>query len=121
MVDKGLLDRMQRPVFGDTFDCRYLRAVFHHSQRQAGIDPAAVHQNGTGAALAVIAPFLCPGQAEMNPERVEQSGPRGDSQLVRCAIGVKRDRHFSGRRQVFSSFSNCWCSGHRIVPPTWVC
>ena len=120
MVDEGLLYWMQRAVFSEAFDCRYLRAVLHHGQRQAGIDPAAIHQNSTGAALAVVATFLCSGQAEMNPERVKQSSPGSDSQLVRYAVDVKRDRHFYRQTQIFCWFANRWCSSHLIVPPALV-
>ena len=64
MVDKGLLHRMQHAVFGQAFDCRDLRAVLHDRERQAGIDPATIDQNRAGAALAVVATFLGPGQAK---------------------------------------------------------
>jgi hypothetical protein len=35
-----------------------LRAILHHRERQAGIDPLAIQEHGAGAALSVIAAFL---------------------------------------------------------------
>ena len=106
MVDKGLLYRMQPAVLSQTLDRRYLRTVVHDRERQAGIDPAPVRQNRTRAALAVVATLLRPGEAEMNSQRVEESGPGSDGQFVGNAIDMKRDRRFRRRRQIFADFAS---------------
>ena len=106
MVDKGLLHRMERAVFDQTFDCCDLRAVLHDRERQAGIDPATIDQDRAGAALAVVATLLCPGQADVNPERIKERRPGGEIELFRNAIDMKRDRHFGRRRQFFALFAS---------------
>jgi hypothetical protein len=75
MLDEGLLQRMQLACLRQAFDGRDLRAVLHHRQGQARIDAPAVEEDGAGAALAVIAALLRPGEVEMKPQRVEQRGP----------------------------------------------
>jgi hypothetical protein len=50
-----------------------LRAILHHREREAGIDAAAVNQNGAGAALAVVAALLGSGEIEIKAQRVESA------------------------------------------------
>ena len=65
-------------------------AVMHDGEREAGIDPAAVHQHRAGAALAVIAALLGAGQIEMVPQRVQQSRPRRKLELPFDAVDGQR-------------------------------
>ena len=88
MVDKGLLHRMERAVFDQAFDCCDLRAVLHDRERQAGIDPATIDQDRAGAALAVVATLFCPGQADVNPERIEKRRPRRE---IECCLRAADD------------------------------
>jgi hypothetical protein len=67
MIDKRLLYRVQRAIFGQTLNGCDLRSILHGHQCQAGIDSATVHQNRTGAALTVVATFLRSGESEVNP------------------------------------------------------
>src|SRR5262249_30775801 len=99
------------------------RAVLHHRERQARIDPPPVDQHGAGAALAVVAPLLGAGEVELKPQRIKQRGPRRHGQLVRHAVDVKRDRQLVGQRKFFRRFapgggwiSHSGFSRHRVRP-----
>ena len=48
------------------------RALLHHREREAGVDPAAVHQHRAGAALAVVAALLGAGQSAVLAQQVQQ-------------------------------------------------
>jgi hypothetical protein len=61
-------------------------AVVHDCKCQTGIDPATADDHRAGAALAVIAAFLCPGQPQALAQSVEQRGPRVELKLTRHAI-----------------------------------
>jgi hypothetical protein len=65
VIDKGLLQRMQRTIARKALDGGNFGAFLHDSQCQAGIDPPPVDQNGARAALSVIAALLGAGQVEM--------------------------------------------------------
>jgi hypothetical protein len=69
VLDEGLLQRVQHAPLRQSFD-------------------------GAGAALAVVAALLGPGEVEMQTQRVEQRGPRRDAQPVIDAIDVKGDSPF---------------------------
>ena len=71
-------------------------------ERQAGIDPATIDQDRAGAALAVVATLFCPGQADVNPERIKERRPGGEIELFRNTIDMKCDRHFGRPRQFFA-------------------
>ena len=66
----------------------------HDGERQAAVDPAAIDQNRTGAALAVIAALLGPGQANMLAQQVQHSGADVDIGVVGRAV----DREVHRRR-----------------------
>jgi hypothetical protein len=65
MVEKGALQRMQRPSTSYAFDRSYGTAFILHGQREASIDPFAISQHRAGSAGALVAAFLRPGQPEM--------------------------------------------------------
>src|SRR5262249_30235090 len=65
VIDERLLNRMKRALFREPFDRRHRSAVLHDRQRQAGIDAAAINQDGAGAALTVIAAFFRAGETEV--------------------------------------------------------
>jgi hypothetical protein len=56
--------------------------------------------------LAVVATLFCPGQADVNPERIKERRPGSEIELFRNAIDMKRDRHFGQRRQFFALFAS---------------
>jgi hypothetical protein len=64
VIDECLLQWMKGSVDSKALNGRDLGAVFHNRERQTGVDPPSLDQNGTRAALAVIAAFLCAGQLE---------------------------------------------------------
>ena len=83
VLDEGVLDRMQRAVgTGQAFDRGDRRAILHHRQGQAGVDPDAVDQDGAGAALAVVAAFLGAGQIEVQAQQVQQRRPGRDREVL---------------------------------------
>jgi hypothetical protein len=107
MVDEGLLYWMKRTVFRQSFDGGDLRTVLHNSQCKARIDPPAIDQNRTGAALAVVATLLRSGQTKMDAQRIKERSPRSERQLVRHAVDVERDHHFGWRRKSLAALWGC--------------
>jgi hypothetical protein len=105
MIDKGLLDWMQNAVLGQSFDGGDLSAIFHHSQRETGIYPATIDQNGARATLSVVATLFGAGETEMNTQGVKQCGPGSKGQLSCLAIDVERDRSFCRRLKFLSGFA----------------
>jgi hypothetical protein len=97
MLDEGGLHRVQRAIAGEAFDGRDLLALLHDRERQAGVDPAAIGQDGAGAALPEITPLLGAGQPEMLAQRVEQSRARIQFQAVLGAVDPERDVERLGR------------------------
>ena len=57
-----------------------------HAQHQAGGHDAAVHDDGAGAAVAVVAAFLGAGQAEDVAQALEQALARLAEKLLRLAV-----------------------------------
>ena len=98
MIDEGLLQRMQFAVARQALDGGYLGAFLHHRQRQAGIDPPPVDQNGARAALSVVAALLGAGQVEMVAQCVQQRGPWGDREFHLAAVDGQPDRNFLRHR-----------------------
>src|SRR5690606_6386756 len=69
-------------------------ALMHHRQREAGIDAAAIDQDGAGAALAVVAALLGAGKVEMIAKGVEKAGAR--IKIERAVLSV----HGEGKSHV---------------------
>jgi ribosomal protein S7 len=61
----------------------------HDGKRQAGIDAAAVGDDRTGAALAVVAAFLGAGQMQVFAQRVEQARPRIELERMNLPVDVQ--------------------------------
>jgi hypothetical protein len=91
VIDEGLLKWMQHAVIGEPFDRRHGRAVLHDRQREAGIDAPAVDQNRARAALAVIAAFLGPSEADVLAKRIQQRRPGRDAELYRFPLETNHD------------------------------
>jgi len=62
VLDEGRLHRVQLPGPAQALDRGDLGALVHDREAQAGIDAAAIHDHGAGAALALVAAFLGAGQ-----------------------------------------------------------
>src|SRR5437660_6823707 len=71
-LDKRLLHRVQCLAVRQALDGCDLRAGVHDRQREAGVNAPAVHQDGAGAALPVIAALLTACQTQVFAERVKQ-------------------------------------------------
>ena len=74
MFEKGLLYRMKVFTVGKAFDGGDLRAFGGEGEGEAGVDAAAVDEDGAGAALAVIATLLAAGHIEVFAQRVQEGG-----------------------------------------------
>src|SRR5439155_8362488 len=98
VIDGGLLQRMQLTVACKALDGGYFGAFLHYRQRQAGIDPPPVDQNGARAALSVVAALLGAGQVEMVAQCVQQRGPWGDREFHLAAVDGQPDRNFLRHR-----------------------
>jgi hypothetical protein len=72
MIDEGLLQRMQMPVFGQALDCRNVCAILHDGERKTRHDPAAIKQHRAGATLAVVATFFAAGEVEVLAQQIEE-------------------------------------------------
>ena len=102
MVDEGLLHRMQRAVAGadapgQPLDGRH-RLAHGDRQGQAAQHPLAADQHRAGAALAMVAALLGPGQAHVVAQGVEQRRARVDGQYV--AGAVHRQLHPCGASRI---------------------
>jgi len=72
MFKEGSLDWMERFAVGKTFDCRNLSALGRGSESEAGVYAAAIEDDGTGTALAVVASLLAAREMEVLAQSVEQ-------------------------------------------------
>ncbi len=79
------------------FDGRDFGILMHDCQRQAGVEPAAIHQHGTGAALPVIAAFFRAGKLQVFPQRIQQGGTGIHLELLTFAVDAQRQGHHLGR------------------------
>jgi len=86
MADKRFLQRREPTFLSESFDGGDLVALVHDGQRKTRIDPATVHEDRARAALAMITPFLTPGQTERFTEEVKQRRSRFDLDGVRLTI-----------------------------------
>ena len=104
VLEEGLLQRVQLVAVGQALDGGDLGAVGGDREHQAGVDAAAVEQDGAGAALAVVAALLGAGQIEVLAQGVEQGGAVVDvergasSPLIRSAISAIRPHATRPRR-----------------------
>src|SRR6266542_3365314 len=82
VLDEGRLHGVEGVPLGQSLDSRDLLAGVHDRQGQAGVDPPAVDEHGTGPALAVVTALLGPRQAVHFAERVEQGHTRLQTQAA---------------------------------------
>src|SRR5260221_10622068 len=80
---------MQRAGLSDAFDGGDLVALVHNRERQAGVDPLAVDVHGAGAALAVVAAFLGPGEGQGFAQAIGERGARIEAQRVLPCIDAQ--------------------------------
>ena len=94
---KALLQRMQVALLGQAFDGLDLGPFGFGGKDDAAIDRQAVHQHGAGAAIAVVAAFFGPGQAQVFAQDLEEALPRFAEELGWLAIDGRRNVEFFGR------------------------
>ena len=61
---------------GEALDGLDLGAVEADGEREAGVDPPAVDEDGAGAALAAVAALLGAGERQAVAQQVEEGHPR---------------------------------------------
>src|SRR4051794_36160468 len=73
IIDEGLLHRMKLSVWSrQAFDRGQRTSIRLDCQHQARYDPPAVQMHRAGAALAVIATFLCTSECQALAQEIEQ-------------------------------------------------
>src|SRR6266576_122207 len=77
------------PLLRQPFDRRNCFALVHHRQRETRVDPFAVNENGTRAALSKRTAFLCPGEMKPFTQRVDQCRSRVDLHTSARAIDLE--------------------------------
>ena len=98
MVDEGLLHGMQIAVrAGQALDRGDLAALGRHREREAGEGASPVDMDRAGAALALVAALLGPGEADVLAQRVEQGRPHVEREVVVLPIDPQRHRHWRPR------------------------
>jgi hypothetical protein len=101
MLHESGLHRMQPGGRAESLDRGDLGALVHHGQAEAGIDAAAIDDDRTRAALALVAALLGAGQLQVLAQQVEQGGAGVDLHLVTLAVDRQGDlaRDRRGRRR----------------------
>ena len=74
-----------------------LAVLVHDDQREAGVNPLAIHEHGAGAAQVVVVAFLGTGKVEVFAQGIEQGGP--GRELVGAFLAVDAQRDGLGGRQ----------------------
>src|SRR6185503_8357296 len=101
--DEGGLKRVQLVAVGEALDGRHVGAVERHREQQARVRPAPVHEDGAGAALAVVAALLRAGQAEPLAQQVEKGRARVELERVLLAVDAQADARDLGGYSVQKS------------------
>src|SRR6267142_1922170 len=111
MTDERGLHRMERAVLCQAFDGGDLVAVMHHRERQAALDALAVHEDGAGAALSLVAALLRAGQRDMLAQRIEQRGTRIEIEVIISSID--RESYLIVRHSFRRRLPREWWSSER--------
>ncbi len=92
------LQRMQLALLRQPFDGGDRAALAHHRERQAGVHPPPVDQDGAGAARAERAALLAAGEMEVVAHGVEQGRVRVEAgQAVLGAVDGEHDVELAAR------------------------
>lgn len=76
MLEKSALEGGRLVGRAESFDGRHAVAIMHCRQRQAAVDPDAVHDHRASTALAVVTTLLRAGQADVLPQEIKETDPR---------------------------------------------
>src|SRR5262249_14296705 len=91
VLDERLLQRMDVVVVRKPLDRRDRFAFVRDGEREAALCADAVDQDSAGAALAVIAPLLGAGEAELLAQEVEQRRARVENERVLDPVDAQAD------------------------------
>src|SRR5439155_6919108 len=93
VFEEGGLDGVEGVAVGEAFNGGDLRAVSGDREGEAGVDAAAVEENGAGSALTVVATLLAAGKFEVFAQGVEERRARVEGEGVRCAVDLEGQGH----------------------------
>src|ERR1700704_359260 len=88
-----VLQAAELSVLAQTFDCGHLAARHLGCKHQAGIDGAAIGQDGAGTTLAGIAALLGPGEFQIVADEVQQGGAFDGINLALDSVHGHLDSH----------------------------
>ena len=74
VLEEGGLDGAEGFAVGEAFDGGDVGAGGGYGEGEAGVDAAAVNDDGAGSALSVVAAFFAAGEVEVLAECVEERG-----------------------------------------------
>ena len=83
VFEEGGLDGVEGVALGEAFDGGDLGAVGGDGEGEAGVDAAAVEEDGAGSALAVVAALFAAGEFEVFAQGVEERGAGVEGEGVR--------------------------------------
>src|SRR5260221_10830908 len=75
MPDKGLLHGMQLLTMSQPFNSKHIILIVNDGQAQARVNPPSIDLHRTGAALTMIATFLCASETNTLPDDIQKGGP----------------------------------------------
>ena len=89
---------MQISTFGKPFDGDDFGILMGNGEGETTIHTPAIEEDGTGAALAVVAALLRTGKSKVLAKYIEERGSSINCKLVSCSV------HLQGDRKIHS-----WC------------
>ncbi len=99
VLDKDRLHWMKVVRRAKPLDSCYRVTLVHYGKAQASVDSDFIHEDGTRAALPVVAPLLGTGKKEVLPQGVKQSSSRVELKCLNDAIHIKIDAHVLCRQR----------------------
>ena len=92
MLEECLLDGVQLIAVRESLDSGDLGALRDCGKGEAGVDAAAVDEDGARATLSVVTAFLAAGETEILAESVEQGGAGVDRKGLLLAVDIEGER-----------------------------
>src|SRR5258708_15129099 len=94
LVPESLLQRVQLPVLGHALDCGELLAFGLDGEHGAALDGFSVHQDRASPALAGVAAYVSPGEADYISQVVHEQQPGLHLVLLPVTVDCGRDLVF---------------------------
>jgi hypothetical protein len=89
MLDEGGLDRVKNFTSRQALNRSNPFTLLSDRESEAGVDANAIHQDGAGAALTVIAAFLCTGEVQAFTQQIEQRNSRLQVKIVGPSVDLE--------------------------------